>query len=90
MEPPSGLSLFFRRFMDPAAQPAPCGPVDDGKLVVEADQRALSAPKEPTAGYTALSPLPPPTLPAMDILAMPDRDHLRTVEPDHDHLEYGG
>lgn len=91
-EPPSALALFFRRIMDARAarrtERARRGPVDGGKLAVEAERRALPAPMEPPA-QTALSPPPRPPLPPMDMLEMPDRDHLRRVVPDYEHLEYG-
>lgn len=38
---------------------------------------------------TALKALPLPDLVWPDVLALPDRDHLRTVVPDLDHLQYG-
>lgn len=38
---------------------------------------------------TALKALPRPDFVKPDVLALPDRDHLRTVVPDLDHLQYG-
>jgi len=91
-EPPSALALFFRRLMDAREarkRPHHSGTVDGGKLVAEVEQRALPAPKQRPLQATALSPSPRPVLPPGDILAMPDRDDLRVVVPDYDHLQYG-
>ena len=38
---------------------------------------------------TALKALPVPERSVQDVLSLPDRDCLRRVVPDFDHLEYG-
>jgi hypothetical protein len=38
---------------------------------------------------TALRALPLPEEGHADVLSLPDRDHLRTVVPDYDHMDYG-
>lgn len=96
-EPPSALGLLIRRLLDARevrkrkeAEAARSVPVEGGRLEAKAERCALPPPRARPDGETALAPPPfPPTLPPMDILAMPDRDHQRTVEPDYDHIEYG-
>lgn len=96
-EPPSALSLFFRRLLDAresrkrkeaeSAQPLA---MDGGRLEAVTERRALPPPRARSDGGSALAPPPsPPMLPSMDILALPDRDKDRTVVPDFDHIEYG-
>lgn len=91
-EPPSALALFFRRIMDARRERkrprTSCGPVDGGRLVAEAERRLPPTPKQPPSESTALTPLPPPRDPPMDILSSPDRDHLRRVVPDEDYVDY--
>lgn len=96
-EPPSALGILIRRLLDgreitkrKELEAARSMPVDGGRLEAESVGCALPPPRARLEGDTALAPPPlPPTLPLLDILAMPDRDHERTVEPDYDHIEYG-
>lgn len=92
-EPPSALSMFIRRMLEKRAanriDVERSGTVDGGRLLVEPERRALPAPKDKPEGSTALvSPSVPPALPPVDITALPDRDHLRTVVLDFDHIQY--
>jgi len=96
-EPPSALGMFIRRLLDAReirkrkeAEAARSMLVDGGRLEAESVGCALPPPRARPDGETALAPPPsPPTLPPVDILALPDRDYQRTVEPDWDHIEYG-
>ena len=54
-----------------------------GKLVPKPDMKRLPEPA------TALKALPVPERAVQDVLSLPDRDCLRRVVPDFDHLEYG-
>ncbi len=85
--PSSPLVLLFRRLARAhAARANARAPLEGGALVAD-DIRALPAPKDPLEAASALTPLPAGD-PPMDILALPDRDHLRRVVPDYEHLEY--
>lgn len=95
-EPPSALVLFFRRMLEARdknrrAVEVSYGPVNGGMLrPVERETMVplLSPPRGPPARSSALQGPTSPLLPPMDILEQPDRDHLRHVVPDYDHLEY--
>ncbi len=54
------------------------------RLLPKPDTKLLEQP------VTALKALPAPDPSKADILALPDRDHLRSIEPDYDHLQFGG
>lgn len=95
-EPPSALSLFIRRLVEARETRrrreahAARAPVDGGRLDAVLEPRALPPPSVRPHRGTALVPPPsPPTLPPVDILSLPDRDHHRTVVPDYDHIDYG-
>lgn len=53
------------------------------RLLPKPETRLLEKPN------TALKALPPPELEKTDVLALPDRDHLRSIVPDLDHIQYG-
>ena len=90
--PPSALALFLQRLRERREENRrrlnpPAGAVDGGKLVAEPAPRALPPPSNRPQAGSALTA--PPSPPPNDILSIPDRDHLRTVVPDYDHLDYG-
>jgi hypothetical protein len=53
------------------------------KLLPKPDVKRLEQPA------TALRALPLFEEGHADVLSLPDRDHLRTVVPDYDHMDYG-
>lgn len=91
-EPPSALALFIRRIMDAREQRKRQahgrGTVDGGKLIVTEEIRSLPAPRDMPAQSSALKSSTPLALRSSDILAMPDRDHLRRVVPDEHFVDW--
>lgn len=93
--PPSALQMFIRRLLDARAakrrerDAAPKDVINGGVLKAEVDTKALLTSRIPDAG-TALAASPQrPTLPPQDVLSLADRDGLRVVVPDYDHIEFG-
>lgn len=94
-EPPSALAMFVRRLMENRAgkrrereQQAGCGGVVDGGSLNEVPARSVLA-LAAASGASALAAVHVPgPLREVDILALPDRDHQRSVVPDYDHIEF--
>lgn len=88
---PPAIVMYLRKLKQAReARRMARAPMDGGALSVEETQLLLPPSGNFREGETALSGLPPPQLPPSDILALPDRDHLRHVVPDFEHLEYDG
>lgn len=83
-DPPSALALLLKRLMARRERPRRQSPLDGGAL--RADPQ-LPMPKEPLRGASALKALAPPRTRDVDVLALPDRDHLRVVVPDPDFVD---
>lgn len=90
-EPPPFYVRFLRSVFSPERRlkhrtvlaesvTVPQSPV---RLLPKPETRLLEQPA------TALKALPSSGLVKPDVLALPDRDQLRSVVPDFDHLEYG-
>lgn len=84
--PPPFYARFLKSVFSPEApthQRANPSPEPPMRLLPKPETKLLEQPA------TALKALPLPDLVWPDVLALPDRDHLRTVVPDLDHLQYG-
>lgn len=95
--PSSALQMFIRRFLDARAADrrererdgSPKDVINGGVLKAEADTKALLTSRIPDAGTVLAASPHVPTLPSQDVLSLPDRDVLRVVVPDYDHIEFG-
>lgn len=86
---PPAIVMFFRRMKEERkARQRKREPLEGGALVDEKQTLRLPPPEAHPDSSTALTQVPPPLPPRTDILALPDRDHLRTVVPDYDQLDY--
>lgn len=90
--PPSLLEVLIKRLSEPRvaknAGYRAQAPREGGKLVAQNEPLALVAPSNGGATTALQAPLTKGPAPASDILSLPDRDHLRTVVPDNDHMEF--
>lgn len=91
-DPPPFYARFLKSLFAPEARATFQSAKDDATEPSQPPVRLLRKPEVKLLEQpaTALKALPPPESAKPDILALPDRDHLRSVEPDMDHLQYGG
>ena len=88
--PPPAIVTFVRRMMEARqGMKRKREPREGGALVDEKEPLPLPPPAAHPGLSTALKPVSPPLPPQKDILSLPDRDHLRAVVRDFDHLEFG-
>jgi len=89
--PPPFYARFLRSVFSPERNVKREDRPDDEVAIARQSVRLLAKPERKLLeqAATALKALPPPDQMKPDVLTLPDRDHLRSVVPDLDHLQYG-